>query len=177
MAAGPVPLGSHSFPVSSPVRESSGHQHPYAIKTTSTGILTRSNSTGSSGKPSYYYASVSPSAPSPALGKPQGRGHRHTKSLSNASIPSLPLPPSSSTPVKLANWASNGNASDGALPGKLKRRETLPALSSSPRAPKPIQLSDLHVSRGLCVPSPHAYDKQLFRTTPNYGLRVIYPFI
>ncbi|KAF9507153.1 hypothetical protein BS47DRAFT_1277535, partial [Hydnum rufescens UP504] len=79
----------------SPTRE---NNHPYAVKTTSTGILTRSNSSGMTPNTSHSYLPLtSPSAPRYGS-KPSGehRTLRHTKSLSSNPIyvpPPLPFPP------------------------------------------------------------------------------------
>ncbi|KAG6917840.1 hypothetical protein DXG01_000745 [Tephrocybe rancida] len=71
--------------------------HPYAIKTTSTGILSRSSSTSSSAFQSHnHYVPVSPS-PSPTRAHHSGfseRGsrHRYSRSLTDENSP-RPLPP------------------------------------------------------------------------------------
>ena len=82
--------------------------HPYPIKTTSTGVLTRSNSTTKSTTPYQYYVPQSPGSPSkdsfqnvqngstPGRGDKERRGgkHRYSKSLNSNSAPRpLPVPP------------------------------------------------------------------------------------
>ncbi|KAF8343294.1 hypothetical protein F5887DRAFT_885996, partial [Amanita rubescens] len=64
--------------------------HPYLIKTTSTGVLSRSNSTTKSTTPYQYYVPQSPGSPS----KDSGGRHRYSKSFNSDSVPSpLPVPP------------------------------------------------------------------------------------
>ena len=59
--------------------------HPYAIRTTSTGILTRSNSSGHNSAASHHrYVPLSPT--------PHSRRHRYSKSLTEEPQP-LPIPP------------------------------------------------------------------------------------
>ena len=149
------------FPASSPIRQpppspspsqsrtstpsSNRHDHPYSIRTTSSSLLTRSNSIGSTHKPhGLYPASIAPKSP-PALGRSQGRGHKHTKSQSSVP-PSLPVPPSDEWSTVPLN-----EASAAPLPGKLlfedevktrlKRSETMPSIH-----PTTIKVEDLPVS-------------------------------
>lgn len=65
--------------------------HPYAIKTTSTAVLSRSNSlSGPAVTPVFYQASAN----AKPLGRSQSRGHRHSISLATfaSSTPPKPLP-------------------------------------------------------------------------------------
>jgi hypothetical protein len=71
--------------------------HPYAVKTTSTALLSRSNS--SSHNQQFSRSQYVPLAPSPTKSTNSTNGvahhrHRYTKSLSDQSYPpSLPIPP------------------------------------------------------------------------------------
>ena len=87
-----------------------GTNGPYAIQTTSTAVLSRSNSrsnsiSGRAQTPVLY--SSSPNAK--PLGRSQSRGHRHSRSLSNATSP-LPLP------VPPKRRESHGSAQSLSLP-------------------------------------------------------------
>ena len=83
--------------------------HPYPIKTTSTGVLSRSNSTTKSTSPYQYYVPQSPNnKDGQKAGGMERRGgrHKYSKSLTSDSVPSpLPVPP-----------AGNGNDSSSSLP-------------------------------------------------------------
>jgi hypothetical protein len=78
---------------SSPPKQTA-NTHPYAIKTTSTSILSRSNSTSSPSNAHFYI----PPSPSPSPTRPDpprtGAGHRYSKSLSDQTPTPLPLPSS-----------------------------------------------------------------------------------
>lgn len=68
-----------------------GTNGPYAIKTTSTAVLSRSNSISGRAQTPVLYSSSPNTKP---LGRSQSRGHRHSRSLSNATSPlPLPVPP------------------------------------------------------------------------------------
>lgn len=78
--------------------------HPYAIKTTSTGLLTRSNSSPNAKSTRHYYVPLSPSpSPSPSGSESEGpggpaewkgRGHRYTASWeARQALPSADEPP------------------------------------------------------------------------------------
>lgn len=72
--------------------------HPYPIKTTSTGILSRSNSTTKSTSPYQYYVPQSPRSPNndgQNVGmERRGGRHKYGKSLTSDLVPSpLPVPP------------------------------------------------------------------------------------
>ncbi|KAJ7106995.1 hypothetical protein C8R44DRAFT_858088, partial [Mycena epipterygia] len=83
--------------------------HPYPIKTTSTGILSRSNSVSSSPATRHHYVPSSPAAASPAKEGRRGeyRGHRYSRSLSASD--DMYLPSSGSA----GNLAGNGSGSGG----------------------------------------------------------------
>ncbi|KIO25062.1 hypothetical protein M407DRAFT_94658 [Tulasnella calospora MUT 4182] len=135
---------------STPTRSSSTsaanrHDHPYLIRTTSSSLLTRSNSIGSVHKPPLH-VSVAPN--SPALGRSQGRGHKHTKSQSSAPVP-LPLPPQSphepeKTPLSAGSPSPDVKQAFGTGEGvgRLRRSDTLPSVHSSSPA-RSIKVEDL----------------------------------
>ncbi|KZV90856.1 hypothetical protein EXIGLDRAFT_750426 [Exidia glandulosa HHB12029] len=110
------------------------NDHPYAIKTTSTALLTRSNSTGTRPHSTHSYTPVPPSPGSPS--NVQRGYHKSSRSLSNASttdIPKpLPMPPSPGTPVRFANGLGQADDLNGEDQfGSIRRSSTLPGLSSS----------------------------------------------
>ncbi|KAK1231710.1 hypothetical protein PQX77_005196 [Marasmius sp. AFHP31] len=99
--------------------------HPYAIKTTSTALLSRSNSASSKHTKHHYIPSTPPSR------------HRTTSSASNIEIPRpLPIPPPSPS-----DSGGEGNPHTGPppmhQPRRLKRSETT-ATTGTPPAPSPI---------------------------------------
>lgn len=92
-------------PSPSPTREKAQNHHPYRIKTTSTGILTRSNSSAGTPFSQHSYSPlVSPSAPRTTRSK--GHTHRYTKSLSSSNDVFQPPPLPSPTPRSRANSMS-----------------------------------------------------------------------
>ncbi|KAL0060188.1 hypothetical protein AAF712_013035 [Marasmius tenuissimus] len=98
--------------------------HPYAIKTTSTALLSRSNSASSKHTKHHYIPSTPPSR------------HRTTSSASNIEIPRpLPIPP----PSPSDSEGGEGNPHTGPPPShqprRLKRSETT---TGTPPAPSPI---------------------------------------
>jgi hypothetical protein len=94
--------------------------HPYAIKTTHTGILSRSNSSGHNTPSRYLYTppAGTPSR-SPTKPIPEYRGHRHSASLTSE-LP-LPLPSPLDTP---AHSQRSQSEDDGSL--RRQRADTLP---------------------------------------------------
>jgi hypothetical protein len=139
----PMSNGSANLaPMSSPSRSSAPrNEHPYAFKSTSSGILTRSNSIGNNSRHTHH--SYTPATPhTPGLSRSQSIGHRHTRSLNNVAPPTpLPMPPSPSTPARVDSVDAISPA-----PYRVKRRETLPSLSSPTQITKEITISDLPVS-------------------------------
>jgi len=128
--------------VSSPSRSSAPrNEHPYAFKSTSSAILTRSNSIGNNSRHTHH--SYTPTTPqSPGLSHSQSIGHRHTRSLSNVVSPApLPMPPSPSTPACLGTFDASGPA-----PYRVMRRETLPSLPPPTQITNDMKISDLPVS-------------------------------
>ncbi|KAF9448486.1 hypothetical protein P691DRAFT_669333, partial [Macrolepiota fuliginosa MF-IS2] len=127
----PSPASSSSslaFPrSSSPVKESlRSNPHPYAIKTTSTGILTRSNSTHSSSSTPHHFVPSSPTKPK--ANHPRPSGHRYSRSL-NAELPRpLPIPPnfpSSPSPTRAEFDAQDVTP----ITHRERRADTLPDAS------------------------------------------------
>ncbi|KAG9013984.1 hypothetical protein FRB93_000365 [Tulasnella sp. JGI-2019a] len=138
----PIPIMKNS----TSEKDIARHDHPYLIRTTSSSLLTRSNSIGSVHKPSMHTA-IGPS--SPALGRSQGRGHKKTKSHS-AVPPSLPLPPlTPKTPERqelLMMPPLSPSPARSPNPGnvrlRLRRSDTLPSMPT--RVPdSPTKLDDL----------------------------------
>lgn len=156
----PFPANAASIP-STPPRQSATtmkksasekvvgrHDHPYLIRTTSSSLLTRSNSIGAVHKPAVVHTAIGPS--SPALGRSQGRGHKKTKSQS-AVPPSLPLPPSTPTSPALQDLpplspSPSRSPNPGNLRLRLRRSDTLPSMPTRiPESPSKVTLEDLPV--------------------------------
>ncbi|KAI0077808.1 hypothetical protein K474DRAFT_1038884 [Panus rudis PR-1116 ss-1] len=127
--------------------------HAYAIRTTSTALLTRSNSTGFNiNATRHYYV---PSSPSPVSNHQGGRYHRSTQSQPTNFVDQraprpLPVPPSFPS-------TSNGyvSADDAAFPPRrVKRADTLPS-QPAPYSPAPVSvtLEDLPSNPKLWTPS------------------------
>lgn len=127
-----------SFPILTPDSHRGGrgtptsaNKHPYAIKTTSTALLTRSSSSGFVTSHQHHYM---PTTPSPSPSK-----HRHSKSdLARPSPRPLPIPPSFEPPAKLQKSVG----SDDAIVSYRVRAETLPTLPNPP-LPSPVKVEDL----------------------------------
>ncbi|KAH8834006.1 hypothetical protein DL96DRAFT_1676263 [Flagelloscypha sp. PMI_526] len=135
----PSPTRRHREPPPSPKhhyiptysQQSSGNAHPYAVRTTSTGVLTRSNSI-TQDHTKHNYVPASPHSrensfikhekqDSFGTSRAHGSGHRYSRSLSNdlepRPLPSLPppsgpsLPPSSveqdDLPANPKHWSSS----------------------------------------------------------------------
>ena len=136
------PASKGSPNLASPSRSSAPrNEHPYAFKSTSSAVLTRSNSIGNNSRHTHHsYTPVTPQ--SPGLSRSQSTGHRHTKSLSNAAPPTpLPMPPSPSTPARLGSFDANIPA-----PYRVERCDTLPSSSPSTRTTSEMKISNLPVS-------------------------------
>ena len=142
--------------------------HPYPIKTTHSGVLSRSNSSGHN-TPSRYFYTPPPGTPtrSPTKPRPDYRTHRHSTSLTND--PPMPLP----SPLTSSRHSDVVIVDDFSL--RRQRADTLPsyidAISSKPEEdlphnPKtwtPSQLSvyltaALHVRSGARLPERVARD-------------------
>ncbi|KAG5650244.1 hypothetical protein H0H81_000197 [Sphagnurus paluster] len=107
--------------------------HPYAIKTTSTGILSRSATTSSSTSHSYnHYVPLPPQSPTKVThGTHAERGsrHRYSRSLTEENMPRpLPVPPEELYQQQQQQQQQNAN-------GHVRTRaETLPGQLSEPGA-------------------------------------------
>jgi hypothetical protein len=164
---------AYPFPSSgSPTKE---NNHPYAIKTTSTGILTRSNSSSMTSNTSHSYSPLtSPSAPRYTRSKPadEHRPHRHTKSLSSNPLhipPPLPFPPSRSSSRSSSRGSSISDDEDrfwglsdsyegaDAPYTRVLRRETLPSLSTPIVSPSPKATDGLDLIKFLGLPENPRY--------------------
>jgi len=119
-------MSASTAPPSSPLRWSIKHDpalkpnpHPYAIKTTHTGVLSRSNSSGHN-TPSRYFYTPPTSASSRNTMTPEHPGHTHTTSLTSSELPS-PLPSPLASP---AHSQRSQSEDDGSL--RRQRADTLP---------------------------------------------------
>lgn len=138
--------------------------HPYAIKTTSTGLLTRSNSSSQNTQVSrHYYVPPSPTArkheeavyPSQTPSRSR-RTHRLSKSLSGVDSfeppNKRPLPAPPPHPSTLPSCEPLASPGQWATPKRSKRAETLP-----PTVPDlditPVKLEDLPTNPKLWTPS------------------------
>ena len=138
--------------------------HPYAIKTTSTGLLTRSNSSIQNTHVSrHYYVPASPTARihgeathSPQRPSPSRRTHRLSKSLSGADSFELPnarpLPTPPPHPSTLPSYEPPANSEQWTTPKRSKRAETLP-ITTPDLDVTPVKLEDLPTNPKLWTPS------------------------
>ena len=173
-ASAAIPSASPLSPGSSGKHDPSlkPNPHPYAIKTTHTGILSRSNSSGHNTHSRYFYTPP-PGTPShsPTKPAPEYRSHRHSASLTSE-LPS-PLP----SPLASPAHSQRGQSEDD-VSLRRQRADTLPtylanidAVSTEPeedlpRNPKtwmPSQLSvyltaALQVRSGARLPERVARD-------------------
>lgn len=147
-------MAATSFSFPRPVSPTKPNPHPYAIKTTSTALLSRSNSSPqhppNHGRNYYVPTSPSPSAsPSPTR---TAHGHRYSRSLTSDQPRPLPAPPD--------------------VPTRQKRADTLPTpptdvedplLTSNPKEWSSLQLASylsasLRMSDQSALPLPVARD-------------------
>ncbi|EGN99336.1 hypothetical protein SERLA73DRAFT_73869 [Serpula lacrymans var. lacrymans S7.3] len=146
---------STSLPSFSSKQELRPNPHPYAIKTTSSALLSRSNSSPHAPQPvRHHYVPLSPTRPkaNESNGNPDGRRHRYSKSLSsdfsfptgNNSPAPLPAPPSirSSSPTRSSwtnttTWAAGGPTGDAFSAAGIEGDD----LPSNPKLWSPTQLS------------------------------------
>ena len=172
-----MPLSVLTFPGSSPSRDLP-NPHPYgmfkheatsnvshivilAIKTSSSAVLTRSNSTGHRST-SHHYTPISP-CKNP-IGIKESRyvsSHKHTSSLPSGiddprmTPPPVHMPPSSTLPARLANQGppkgeslivseGEGIPPTPPLTWRVKRSETLPSVFPN-RSDTEISVQDLPV--------------------------------
>ena len=153
-----------SVPPSVSTSKITPNPHPYAIKTTSTGLLTRSNSSSQNTQVSrHYYVPPSPTTrkheetiyPS-QVPSPSRRTHRLSKSLSGVDSfepPNkrpLPAPPPHLS--TLPSYEPSASPGQWVTPKRSKRAETLP-----PTIPDlditPVKLEDLPTNPKLWTPS------------------------
>lgn len=101
--------------------------HPYAIRTTSTGLLTRSNSSGHNTAASRHHYVPMPSHPNHRRDA-RRRSHKHTKSLNEASYLDLGSPQPLPVPASFISNARSAlrDSSTHGLPEPRRRAETLP---------------------------------------------------
>ncbi|KAI0363852.1 hypothetical protein BV20DRAFT_1006682 [Pilatotrama ljubarskyi] len=130
------------FPLSSTKRDSAlkPNPHPYAIKTTSTALLTRSNTSGyNENATRHYYVPLSPNP----TRSDSTKGHRATKSLNSmAESPTretprpLPIPPALDAVTDRRSGSGSGgyvSADEASIPRRRPRRsETLPIIPLPP---------------------------------------------
>ena len=162
----PTPPPVPSYQPTSPAKKDPAlkpNPHPYAIKTTSTGILTRSNSSGYNVNATHHYYIP----PSPTHNRSDsGKGHRSTKSLT--SVPEspgreaprpLPIPPEldHTQNRRDGSGGSGGYVSADELskaPRRPRRSETLPIIPlPSPALSAPPSVDDLPENPKMWTPS------------------------
>ncbi|TBU56648.1 hypothetical protein BD310DRAFT_605150 [Dichomitus squalens] len=162
----PTPPPPLSYQPASPSKKDSAlkpNPHPYAIKTTSTGILTRSNSSGYNANATYHH--YIPTSPSHNR-IDSGKGHRSTKSLT--AVPEspgreaprpLPIPPElDHTRNRRDGSGGSGGYASADEVSKASRRprrsETLPIIPlPSPALSAPPSVDDLPENPKLWTPS------------------------
>lgn len=138
--------------------------HPYAIKTTSTGLLTRSNSSSQNIHVSrHYYIPPSPTSrkheeavQSPKMPPSSRKTHRLSRSLNGAdsfeSPNKRPLPTPPPHPSTLPSYQPSANPEQWVTPKRSKRAETLPFSIPDPDI-TPVKLEDLPTNPKLWTPS------------------------
>lgn len=138
--------------------------HPYAIKTTSTGLLTRSNSSSQNVHVSrHYYIPSSPTAKkhegavySSRMPPPSRKTHRLSKSLSGVDSfeppNKRPLPTPPPHPSTLPSYGPSVDLDQRATPKRPERAETLPFTTPDPGI-TPVKLEDLPTNPKLWTPS------------------------
>ena len=129
--------------------------HPYAIRTTSTGLLTRSNSSGHNTSASRHHYVPAPSSP-PHRKDARRRTHKHTKSLNEASYPEFGSPQPLPVPASFISNARSAvrDTSIKDLPQPRRRAETLPPNVTGSNIPVvATTLEDLPSNPKLWTPS------------------------
>jgi len=138
--------------------------HPYAIKTTSTGLLTRSNSSSRNIHVSrHYYVPPSPTAKkhedtvhSPQMSPSPRRTHRLSKSLSGVdsfeSPNERPLPTPPPHPSTLPSYEPSASPEQWVTPKRPKCTGTLPFTIPDLGA-TPVKFEDLPTNPKLWTPS------------------------
>ncbi|THH31226.1 hypothetical protein EUX98_g2991 [Antrodiella citrinella] len=132
--------------------------HPYAIKTTSTGLLSRSSSTGFNTNASKnHYVPLSPS-PTRSSFHGNEKKHRATKSQyipeSSPTKAPRPLP----APPAFSSGDGHGSTDEASAPRRARRADTLPSVPSSApspfiNTPIPVSVVDLPYNPKLWTPS------------------------
>lgn len=140
------------------------NSHPYAIKTTSTGLLTRSNSSSRNIHVSrHYYVPPSPTAKKneeavhpPRMPPSSRKTHRLSRSLSGVdsfeSPNKRPLPTPPPHPSTLPFCEPPVDPEQWVTPRRPKRTETLPLTVPHPDV-TPVKLEDLPTNPKLWTPS------------------------
>lgn len=141
------------------------NSHPYAIKTTTTGLLTRSNSTSQNIHVSrHHYVPPSPTAKKheeagvqlPPVPHPSRRTHRPSKSLSGVdsfqSPNNRPLPTPPPHPSTLSFYEPSAGLEQFTTPKRPKRADTL-SLTLSDLDVTPVKLEDLPTNPKLWTPT------------------------
>lgn len=147
--ATPPPPGS-PFLLKSPTRHESPlkpNPHPYAIKTTSTALLSRSNSSGHTTQIAHFYIPPHPSTSptrSSTRRKSEYRGHRYSTSLSGSETSvsiSSPAPAPIPFPDLFAHPQRSASDDVNSPPRRLKRSETLPSFHPTERETSTVGLA------------------------------------
>lgn len=142
-------------PTSLPLGSSSKHDpalkpnpHPYAIKTTHTALLSRSNSSGHNTPSKYFYMpSPGPSSRSPTKNAHEYRGHRYSTSLTGE------LPSRISSPLPFPRHGQ-GIESEGDPSISRPRADTLPTyLADDDNTPSTEPIEDLPLNPKTWTPS------------------------
>ena len=130
-----------AIPVPSTPPSHKPNPHPYAIKTTSTALLSRSNSSSHTSHPtSHYYVPPSPTPASPTKLKHETLGHRYSRSLNNEWPTPLPTPPRSASSDESAHSHAHALGSFDFPATRLKRSDSIPVRTrTSPSAAPTIE--------------------------------------
>jgi len=117
-------------------RKDQPNTHPYAIKTSSTAILSRSNSTSSHasvGPHHYVPTSPSPTSLQHSPTKLRQSRHRYSRSLTSDLPPALPPPPPVVSPSSSPVQTQLDDDEDDDTPRKrMQRADTMPSSASAP---------------------------------------------
>jgi hypothetical protein len=151
MTTSPALPSAFSFPLGSPSRHDPAlkpNPHPYAIKTTHTALLSRSNSSGHNTPSKYSYVSSSGTPSRSQTKRAHGyRGHRYSTSLTG----DLPSPSPSPLPSPTHSQRS-GSEDDSWL--RRRRADTLPTyLADNSDAPSAEPKEDLPLNPKTWTPS------------------------
>ncbi|EMD33374.1 hypothetical protein CERSUDRAFT_117987 [Gelatoporia subvermispora B] len=151
--------------------------HPYAIKTTSTALLTRSNSSGhNTSAARHYYVPLSPNPNRHGFSK----GHKSSKSMTSAVQPAersaprpLPAPPSFPSPAPSGGARGGYVSADEAPipPRRTRRADTLPVIPTGDSVTHhAVTLDDLPSNPKMWTPTQLAsYLVSALRVSPHSG--------